>query len=74
MNEFNEKIWILNEKRENILDAQGEQISLRKFVEMEAESNPDFFRWLFGENFDQDYDFSLSKIQKHEFEKWKETL
>lgn len=56
------KIQILNENR-------GE-MSIYKYVSNECESDPNFFRWLFDEDFDNDFNSSLSEIQQSEFDAW----
>jgi subtilase family serine protease len=66
MKNLEEKIKILNQNRlEN---------SLYNYVYCESQSDPNFFRWLFGEEFEKDFDCSLSKEQKEEFENWLEEL
>ena len=66
MKNLENKLQILNENR-------GET-ELKEYVEMSAESDPNFFRWLFGEEFDNDFDSSMTDQQKEEYKEWLETL
>jgi len=45
-------------------------LSLREYVESEADSDPNFFRWLFSEELEQDFDSSLTAEQKEEYQKF----
>jgi hypothetical protein len=74
MENFEDKIYILNEKRENLRSENGRQISLKEYVEMESQTDPDFFRWLFDEPFREDYDLSLTDQQRTEFQTWLNSL
>jgi len=66
MKNLEEKIKILNQNRlEN---------SLYDYVYCESQSDPNFFRWLFEESFDNDFDSSLNDEQKEEFKNWLEEL
>ena len=47
MKNLENKLQVLNENRGDV--------ELREYVEMSAESDPNFFRWLFGEDFDNDF-------------------
>lgn len=58
---------------ENFQQHEG-NISLSEWVECEAESDPNFFRFIFDEDLEQDFDRSLSDSQKEEFERFKATL
>ena len=60
------KIQVLNENRGNF--------KLKKYVELNAQSDPNFFRWLFSEDFDNDFDSSLTKEQREEYTNWLKTL
>ena len=53
------KIQILNENRGDI--------QLREYVEINAENDPSFFRWLFDLDLDNDFDMSLSEKQKERY-------
>ena len=66
MKNLDNAIQILNENRGNV--------ELREYVELSAQSDPNFFRWLFGEKFDNDFDSSMSDDQKEEYKNWIETL
>ena len=43
-------------------------ISFKKYVERESQNDPNFFRFLFEEEFEDDFDFSLTDEQREEFE------
>ena len=66
MKNLENKLQVLNENRGDV--------ELREYVEMSAESDPNFFRWLFGEDFDNDFDSSMTSEQKEEYKEWLETL
>ena len=66
MKNLENKLQILNENR-------GET-DLREYVEMAAHSDPSFFRFLFGEDFDNDFDSSMTDEKKEEYKSWLETL
>lgn len=66
MKNLEEKIKILNQDR-------GEN-SLYEYVYCESQGDPNFFRWLFEEEFDNDFDSSLSDEQREQFKIWLETL
>lgn len=66
MKNLENKLQVLNENRGDV--------ELREYVEMNAGSDPNFFRWLFDEEFDNDFDFSMTPDQKEEFKKWLATL
>lgn len=48
--------------------------SFREYVEMEAQSDPDFFRWLFDVDLEQDFDSSLTDEQRAEYADFLNTL
>lgn len=56
------KIKILQENANH----QG-NISLKEFVVSQAESDPNFFRWLFDEDFKHDFSNVLSNKQRDEY-------
>lgn len=62
MKNLENKIQVLNENR-------GEN-SLYEYVIAESQSDPNFFRWFFDDDLDNDFDSSLSCKQKEEFEAW----
>jgi subtilase family serine protease len=66
MKNLDNKIQILNKNRNDQ--------SLYDYVNTESQSDPNFFRWLFDEEFNNDFDSSMSEEQKREFELWLETL
>ena len=41
--------------------------SLKEYVETEADNDPNFFRFLFDENFDNDFDMDLTNEQRDEY-------
>lgn len=48
--------------------------TLREYVLTESENDPNFFRWLFNEDFDDDFDTSLSDEQRELYNEFLETL
>jgi hypothetical protein len=74
MENFENKIYILNEKRENLSNENNKQISLKEYVEIESQTDPNFYRWLFEMNFAEDYDLSLSDQQRMEVQEWMNSL
>ena len=48
-------------------------VSFKEYIETESKNDPNFFRFLFEESFDSDFDFSLSDEQKEEFEEFLST-
>lgn len=58
--------------RENFNEVEG--CTFREYVEACAESDPNFFRWLFNEEFDNDFDSDLSDEQREEYNDFIETL
>lgn len=59
MKNLENKLQVLNENRGDV--------ELREYVEANAQSDPNFFRWLFDEEFDNDFDSSLTDSQKEEY-------
>lgn len=47
-------------------------ISFKEYVERESQNDPNFFRFLFEEEFEDDFDFSLTDEQREEFEEFLE--
>jgi hypothetical protein len=74
MENFEDKIYVLNEKRENLRGENDGQISLKRYVKLESQTDPGFFRWLFDYNFEEDFDQSLTAEQKKVFEQWLDSL
>lgn len=64
------KLQILKENYKN----SGSDLTLKEYVEMEAEFDPNFFRWLFDEDFDNDFNSSLSADQKEEYQNFLNNL
>lgn len=59
----------------NVLEENNKSdLSLREYVEYEADNDPNFFSWLFDEHFDEDYDGSLTQIQRDEYNAFLNTL
>lgn len=48
--------------------------TLREYVERTSQSDPNFFRWLFSEEFDNDFDMSLTDEHKKTFEVFLDSL
>jgi len=57
-----------------ILEENKGDLSLKEYVEMNAESDPMFFRWLFGKDFENDFDSSMTDEEKIEYQQFLETL
>lgn len=47
-------------------------ISFKKYVERESQNDPNFFRFLFEEEIEDDFDFSLTDEQREQFEEFLE--
>ena len=62
MQNLENKIQVLTE------NAKAANLTIREFVEIEKDNDPNFFRWLFDEDFENDFDANLSEDQKEEFE------
>lgn len=62
MKNLDSKIQVLNENK-------GE-LSIYEYVVATSESDPNFYRWLFDQEFDDDFDSSLSDEQNEEYEAW----
>lgn len=62
------------ENKIQALNANRGEISLYEYVNAESQSDPNFFRWLFDEEFDNDFDSSMSDDQKAEFNTWLEEI
>jgi hypothetical protein len=52
--------------RENYKES-GEKISFNEWVNRESENDPNFFRFLFNKEFDNDFDADLSDEERKEF-------
>ena len=62
MKNLEKKLQILNENK-------GEN-SLFDYVTTASENDSNFYRWLFDEDFENDFDKSLTESQKREFQNW----
>lgn len=56
--------------RENYNMYCESQTSFREYVECQSQSDPNFFRWLFSEEFDNDFDSDLTDEHKEAFQKF----
>ncbi len=65
MKNLETKIKILNENRGNM--------SLYYYICSQEENDPNFYRWIFDEDFAEDFDNSLSNDQIIEYSKFKES-
>lgn len=63
----------LAENYQNYIDNGEDTISLREYTELEAESDPGFFGWLFDDGYIEDYD-GLSEEQKEQYKDFLEEL
>lgn len=66
MKNLDYKLQVLNE-------IKGEN-GLKQYIIENADSDPNFFRWLFDEDFDNDFDSSMTDEQKQEYKDWLDTL
>ncbi|WP_036790480.1 hypothetical protein [Porphyromonas canoris] len=62
------KIKILKENYEK--QTNTHEVSLKEYIELEAQSDSNFFRFLFDEDFEQDFDTSLTDEQKEKYERF----
>lgn len=56
----------LQQLLENFINSESE-MSFSEYVKRESENDPNFFRWFFDEEFDNDFNLSLSDEQLEEF-------
>lgn len=66
MKNLENKLQVLNENRGDV--------ELSEYVKANSQSDPNFFRWLFDEEFDADFDSSLTDEQKEEYKSFIKTL
>lgn len=59
--------------KSNFLSNPG-GMCFKQYVVYASELDPDFFRWLFDEKFEKDFDISLTGKQTKSFMDWLETL
>lgn len=62
------KIEVLRESYEQQVNTH--EISFRDYIELEAQSGSNFFRFLFDEDFEQDFDTSLTDEHREEYERF----
>lgn len=62
MKNLENKVQILNENKG--------KASLYEYVMTQSENDPQFFCWLFDEDFSQDFNMSLTEEQQAEFDAW----
>ena len=84
MKNLENKLQILNERLSeanqvledsaNSNDLESNDYTLKEYVESEADSNPNFFRFLFSEDFDNDFDMSLTDKQREEYKEFLNSL
>ena len=67
------KEQILRENYDEYVN-NGGGLTLREYVEREAENDPNFFRWLFDDGGLGDFDYGLSDEQKAEYNEFIEDL
>ena len=60
--------------KEQLLNAERGDLSLREYVELVVQSDPNFFRWLFDAELANDFESSLTEEQVTEYNNWLETL
>lgn len=70
MKNFEQQLLILTENFKQ--GAAGS--TLKEYVLSEANSDPNFYRWLFGADLEQDFDTSLTDEQKSEFQSFLNSL
>lgn len=68
------KVQVLTENYNNYIENDDDNITLREYVEREAENDPNFFRWLFDDGELGDFDFRMSDEQKEEYREFLEEL
>lgn len=68
------KEQILRENYDEYIQNGSDDITLREYVEREADSDPNFFRWLFDDRELGDFDFGLSDEQRDEYRDFIEEL
>jgi len=57
-----------------VLNIWREDTPLKDYVQMLAADDPQFFRWLFGIDFENDFDLSLTDEQRQQYQDWLNTL
>lgn len=59
---------IENALRENFAALNDSTMSFAEYVKLESENNPNFFRFFFNEEFENDFDIDISDDQRKEFD------
>lgn len=54
--------------RENYNSCNDPETSFREYVDCTSQSDPGFFRWLFDEEFNSDFDSDLTEEQNEMFQ------
>ena len=71
------KLQIISEGLSEInqsFDSKDLEYSLIEYVEDQAKNEPNFFRWLFSEDFDDDFDTNLTNEQIEEYNNFLNSL
>ena len=79
MKNLETKLQILNERlseaNQGLEDsANSNDYTLKEYIESEADSDPNFFRFLFSADFDNDFDMSLTDNQREEYKEFLNSL
>lgn len=61
------KEQVLRELYDNYIKNGSDDITLREYVDREADSDPNFYRWLFDDDDLGDFNFGLSDEQRKEY-------
>ena len=69
---LNERLSEANQGLEDSANSNG--YTLKEYIESEADSDPNFFRFLFSEDFDNDFDLSLTDNQREEYNEFLNSL
>ena len=68
---------IKDNKKKQLFENYSHKYNLENYpdwVKNQSEEDPNFFRWLFDEDFENDYDMSLDDEQKEEFKEFLDDL
>ena len=84
MKNLENKLQILNERLSeanqgledsaNSNDLESNDYTLKEYIESEADSDPNFFRFLFSADFENDFDMSLTDNQREEYKEFLNSL
>jgi hypothetical protein len=69
MKNLSKKVQVLFEGANN-----SGNIPVKEYASNQAENDPNFFRWLFDEDFENDWDRDLTPEQESEYKEFLETL